>query len=415
MKTYLVGGAVRDILLGLPIRERDWVVVGATQEDMIAQGFIKVGKAFPVFLHPQTKEEYALARTEKKVGEGYYGFECDFSPTVTLEEDLSRRDLTINAMAIEYQHLLEIHQYLIDPYGGFSDLQNKILRHVSPAFREDPVRLLRVARFLARFQSIGFTIATETISLMQEIVQLNEMEHLVPERVWQELDRALTEPTPVAFIQVLRKTGALLRLFPEIDKLYGVPQTAHYHPEIDTGIHTEMVLQKITELSDNPIIRFGALVHDLGKGTTPQSEWPSHKGHEERGVFIIEKLCARLKAPAIYKELAVIVSRYHLHCHRAFELRPETVLSVLMGVDAFRRPDRFEDFLLICQADAQGRLGLEDNPYPQRDYFLGAFQAANAVNIADIIQNAGEGAKGSVLKDLINKARVRAIDDYKKS
>lgn len=419
MKIYLVGGALRDHLLGQVINERDWVVVGATPEQMLAKGFIKVGKAFPVFLHPQTKEEYALARTEKKVGGGYYGFECNFSPTVTLEEDLSRRDLTINAMAIEYDHikndgsLTYIKKKLIDPYHGQDDLKNKILRHVSPAFSEDPVRLLRVARFLARFQHLGFKVEDETISLMQDIVMAGEIDALVVERVWQEFEQALKEPSPIAFIQVLRQTGALLKLLPEIDSLYGIPQNAIYHPEIDTGIHTEMVLCKISELSQDPEVRFGALVHDLGKGATPKNEWPSHKGHEERGVHIIEKLCNRLKLPASYKELAVIVSRYHLHCHRAFELRPDTILKVLMGTDAFRRPERFKNFLLICQADAQGRLGLEENPYPQRDYFWGAYQAANSVNIAHLIDDGKDvSLKGEKLKQLITRARVHAIHTY---
>lgn len=411
MKVYLVGGAVRDTLLGYPIQERDWVVIGSTPEEMLAKGFIKVGKAFPVFLHPETKEEYALGRIEKKVGQGYYGFECDFSPTVTLEEDLSRRDLTINAMAIEYEHLSEIQTKLIDPFQGRLDLENKILRHISPAFSEDPVRLLRVARFLARFNHLGFYIAPETISLMQEIVMAGEMESLVPERVWQELELALRAPTPVAFIQALRQTGALNRLFPEIDRLYGVPQTAIYHPEIDTGIHTEMVLRQITEFSELPEIRFGALVHDLGKGLTPQDQLPSHKGHEERGVPVIEALCARLKSPSAYKELAVIVSRYHLHCHRVFELRSDTILKVLMGTDAFRRSERFEAFLLICEADAKGRLGLEQKPYPQRAYFWGAFQAANSVNIAKLIEN--QNLKGEALKAHVLKARIEAIEQYK--
>lgn len=420
MKIYLVGGAVRDYLLGQRVRERDWVVVGAMPEQMIAQGFIKVGKAFPVFLHPQTKEEYALARTEKKVGTGYYGFECDFSPTVTLEEDLSRRDLTINAMAIEYDYIKNNHSLdyiknkLIDPYHGYDDLKNKILRHVSPAFSEDPVRLLRVARFLARFQHVGFKLADETISLMCDMVMAGEMDALVPERVWQEFEQALQEPSPIAFIQILKQTGALLKLLPEIDGLYGIPQTAKYHPEIDTGIHTEMVLCKISQLSQDPEVRFGALVHDLGKGATPKNEWPSHKGHEERGVQIIEQVCTRLKLPTSYKELAVIVSRYHLHCHRVFELRPDTILKVLMGLDAFRRPERFENFLLICQADAQGRLGLEETPYPQREYFWGAYQAANSVNIANLIEDRQDASlKGEKLKNLIIEARVNAIQTYR--
>lgn len=422
MKIYLVGGAIRDRLLGYTVHERDWVVVGATPEQMIAQGFIKVGKSFPVFLHPQTKEEYALARTEKKVSGGYYGFECDFSPLVTLEEDLSRRDLTMNAIAIasedlENDPLLDnIHSKLIDPYHGAIDLKNKILRHISPAFSEDPVRLLRVARFLARFQHLGFTIANETIVLMEDIVKAGEIDTLVVERVWQEFEKALQEPSPVAFIQVLRQTSALLKLLPEIDILYGVPQTAVYHPEIDTGIHTEMVLRKICQLSHDPQVRFGALVHDLGKGATPQSEWPSHKGHEERGVRIIENVCNRLKLPLSYKELGVIVSRYHLHCHRVFELRPDTILKVLMSADAFRRPERFKNFLLICQADAQGRLGLENNAYPQREYFWGAYEAANSVSIAQLIEDnqdaQGTPLKGDALKTVITRARVRAIHSY---
>lgn len=427
MKIYLVGGALRDSLLDRPIQERDWVVVGASPQEMLAQGFIQVGKSFPVFLEPKTKEEYALARTEKKIGKGYYGFECNFSKEVTLEEDLKRRDLTINAMAIDRQYIdnnnviTDITMHLIDPYNGYSDLLAKQLRHVSDAFSEDPVRLLRVARFLARFGHLGFEVAPQTLVLMQDMVIEGEIDALVPERVWQEFESALKETTPVLFIQLLKQTGALSKLCPELDILYGIPQKAIYHPEVDTGVHMEMVLTKITQLSSDPVVRFAALVHDLGKGATPKEEWPSHKGHEERGVPLIEAMCSRLKIPSAYKELAVIVSRYHLQCHRIFELKPSTILKVLQGVDAFRRPERFKNFLLVCQADAQGRLGLEDKAYPQRAYFWGALKAALAVDIAAVIQSLSHVSqtltdtnisKAERLKMLISQARIKAIKQY---
>ncbi len=373
MQVYLVGGAVRDGLLGLPVKERDWVVVGATRDDLLRRGFREVGRDFPVFLHPDTHEEHALARLERKVAPGYRGFSVEFGPEVTLAEDLARRDLTVNAMARGPDGVL------VDPYGGQGDLQARLLRHVSPAFTEDPVRILRVARFAARFAPLGFTVAPETLALMRDMVRRREIDALVPERVWQESEKALREPSAGDFFRVLRDCGALAAVYPEIDALFGVPQPQKWHPEIDTGVHTLMVLDQAAGLTDDPRTRFAALVHDLGKATTPSAEWPSHRGHEERGVELIDALALRLRIPSEYRELAVLVARHHGNVHRAGELRPQTVLELLERTDAFRRPERFAQVLLACEADSRGRTGLEDSPYPQRQLLLAAQTAAAAV------------------------------------
>ncbi len=373
MQVYLVGGAVRDALLGLAVKERDWVVVGGTREELLNRNFREVGRDFPVFLHPETHEEHALARLERKVSPGYRGFAVEFGPDVTLEEDLARRDLTINAMARAADGTL------IDPFGGLADLEARVLRHVSPAFAEDPVRILRVARFAARFAPLGFAVAAETMALMRAMVERREADALVPERVWQETEKALREPRAAEFFRVLRACGALRAIYPEIDALFGVPQPAQWHPEIDTGLHTLMVLDQAALLSQEPVVRFAALVHDLGKGTTPQGEWPSHRGHEERSVSLIEALGCRLRLPGEYRDLAVIVARHHGIVHRAFELKPKTILEFLERSDAFRRPERFAQALLACEADSRGRTGLESVPYPQREFLQAARDAAAAI------------------------------------
>jgi tRNA nucleotidyltransferase (CCA-adding enzyme) len=373
MQVYMVGGAVRDGLLGLPVKERDWVVIGATRQELLRAHYREVGREFPVFLHPQSHEEYALARRERKVSPGYRGFTVEFGPEVTLEEDLGRRDLTINAIAQAADGTL------FDPYGGRRDLQARLLRHVSPAFVEDPVRILRLSRFAARFAPLGFHVAPETLQLMHTMVERGEVDALVAERVWQETDKALHEPSAAEFFRVLRSCGALRSIYPEIDALYGVPQPARWHPEIDTGVHTLMVLDQAALLSEDPKVRFAALVHDLGKGTTPPAQWPGHRGHEERSVALIESLCARLRVPTEYRDMAVIVARYHGNVHRAFELRAGTIVEMLQKADAFRRPERFAQALLACEADSRGRLGLEQAPYPQRTYLLAAQAAAAAI------------------------------------
>jgi tRNA nucleotidyltransferase (CCA-adding enzyme) len=385
MQVYLVGGAVRDSLLGLPVRERDWVVVGATREELLRLGYREVGRDFPVFLHPSTHEEYALARLERKVAPGYRGFEFLFTPDVTLEQDLGRRDLTINAIARDPDGTL------IDPYGGRRDLDARVLRHVSAAFIEDPVRVLRVARFAARFASMGFRIAPETMELMRAVVARGELDALVAERVWQESEKALGTAEPGEFFRVLRDCGALRIIFPEIDALFGVPQPPQWHPEIDTGVHTMMVLEQAARLSTQTALRFAALVHDVGKGATPREQWPRHHGHEERGVTLIERLAGRLRIPSEHRDLAIIVARYHGVAHRAFELRPQTVLEFLEKADAFRRPERFAQALLACEADSRGRTGFEDRAYPQRGYLQAARDAAAAVKptAADIAQRDG--------------------------
>lgn len=404
MKTYLVGGAVRDKLLGYPFHEKDWVVVGATPEEMEAQGFSPVGKDFPVFLHPTTKEEYALARTERKTGRGYAGFSFYCGEDVTLEDDLIRRDLTINAMAEDEQGKV------VDPYGGQNDIKNKKLRHVSNAFLEDPVRILRVARFAARYHHLGFTIADETIALMREMVNNGEVDHLVSERVWKEMERALSESSPEVFIQRLRDCNALARLFPEIDALFGVPQTATHHPEVDTGIHTLMSLQQAARLTKNTCVRFATLVHDLGKGTTPKSEWPRHIAHEDRSIPLVKALCERAGTPKDFRELALIVAQWHTHCHRALELKPTTLLKVFQQTDAFRRPERFDNFLIACEADARGRTGFENREYPQTNYFRGALQACSSI---DATQIAARGFVGKAFGDEADRMRIAMLTDYK--
>jgi tRNA nucleotidyltransferase (CCA-adding enzyme) len=401
MQIYLVGGAVRDELLNLPARERDWVVVGARPEDLLARGFKPVGKDFPVFLHPQTGEEYALARTERKTGPGYRGFETLFAPDVTLEQDLERRDLTINAIAKDPDS-----GALIDPFGGQRDLDDRTLRHVSPAFVEDPVRVLRVARFAARFAQLGFRVAPETLNLMREIAARGELDALVSERVWQETQRALEMPTPARFFEVLRDANALPVIFPELHALFGVPQPERWHPEIDSGVHTLMVLEQAAKLSADPVVRFAALTHDLGKGTTPPSEWPRHIAHEQRGVALIEKLCDRLRVPNAYRELAVLVSRYHLDAHRATELRDTTLLELLERLDAFRRAARFEQWVLACEADARGRKGLENRDYSQADYLRRARKAAASVTL-DATEL--DGLDGPKIAEKLRKARLAAL------
>ncbi|MET0657324.1 MAG: multifunctional CCA addition/repair protein [Steroidobacteraceae bacterium] len=374
MKVYLVGGAVRDELLGLAVDERDWVVVGASPQALLDLGYKAVGKDFPVFLHPKTGEEYALARTERKTGRGYYGFEAYFAPDVTLEDDLRRRDLTVNAIAKDPET-----GELIDPFGGVRDIDARVLRHVSEAFSEDPLRVLRVARFAARFAPLGFTVAPETLDLMHSMSQTDELTALVPERVWQETVRALSSAAPWQYFQVLRDVGALAQVFPELERLFGVPQPPQWHPEIDTGVHTFMVLEQAAVLSDDARVRFAALVHDLGKGTTPPAEWPSHVGHEERSVKLIEALCERLRVPREFRELARSVARYHGLAHRADSLRAVTMVDALDKLDAYRRPERFEQFLVACEADIRGRTGFEKREYPQAQRWRRAFELARAV------------------------------------
>ncbi len=401
MQVYKVGGCVRDELLGLPVKDRDWVVVGATPEEMRAAGYKPVGKDFPVFLHPQTHEEYALARTERKTAPGYTGFAFHAAPDVSLEADLQRRDLTINAMAET-----ETGE-LIDPYQGRADLEHRLLRHVSSAFMEDPVRILRVARFAARLAEFDFQVAEETRQLMREMVTNGEVDALVPERVWQETVRALGEATPTRFFEVLRDCGALARLFPELDRLYGVPQPAEHHPEIDTGVHTMLVLQQAARLSPDPRVRFAALVHDLGKGITPQDEWPKHKEHEARGVPLVEDLCQRLRVPNDFRDLAILVTRYHLHYHRAAEMTDAEFLDTLMGLDAFRRPQRFEEFLLACEADSRGRPGYEDQTFAQPTIFRKAHTAAAAIDAAALAQ---QGLQGEAIAAELARLRLAVIE-----
>jgi tRNA nucleotidyltransferase (CCA-adding enzyme) len=401
MEIYLVGGAVRDALLNYPVTERDWVVVGSRPEELLQQGFQQVGKDFPVFLHPQTKEEYALARTERKRGHGYHGFEVDCDPTVSLEDDLQRRDLTINAIAQDEEG------NIIDPCGGRLDLDKRVLRHVSEAFVEDPLRVLRTARFAARYAHLQFTVAPETNALMSEIVAQDELAHLPSERVWVELEKALGERNPEVFVQVLRDCGALVKLLPEVDALFGVPQTPEHHPEIDTGEHTLMALQQAVALTADRDVRFAVLLHDLGKGTTAQSEWPRHIGHETRGDPLVRQACERLLAPRRYSDLARNAGLYHTHCHRALELRGKTVLKLLTATDALRRPDRFEAFLLTCEADARGRLGLEDRDYPQADYLREALVAAQSVSARQFTDS---GLSGKALGEAISAERIRVLE-----
>jgi len=400
LQIYQVGGSVRDKFLGLPVADRDWVVVGATPQEMETLGYRLVGKDFPVFLHPQSHEEYALARTERKVGPGYKGFTVHASPDVSLEEDLRRRDLTINAMA------LAPDGSLIDPFGGAADLQQRRLRHVSQAFSEDPVRILRVARFAARFAPLGFEVAEETLDLMRAMVEAGEVDALVPERVWAEMLRALSETTPSRFFEVLRTCGALRVLLPELEQLFGIPQPPQHHPEIDTGVHVMQVLDRAAQLTTDAAVRFAALLHDLGKGTTPREEWPRHVGHEERGLGLVEDVCRRLRVPKDYRDLAVLTAKYHGLCHRAEELRPATLLDTLQALDAFRRPQRFEQFLLACEADSTGRPGYERQPYPQADLLRRMLKLAASVDAAAL---AAQDMTGESLATELRRRRIALI------
>jgi tRNA nucleotidyltransferase (CCA-adding enzyme) len=400
MQVYLVGGAVRDRLLGLPVRERDWVVVGAQPEELQSAGYTPVGREFPVFLHPQTHEEYALARLERKVAPGYRGFTTLFSPQVTLEEDLKRRDLTINAMA--QSEAGEI----IDPYGGQADLAARLLRHVSEAFTEDPVRILRVARFAARYANLGFRVADETLELMRRMTAAGEVNALVPERVWQETERALAEARPDVFFETLRACAALAVMFPEIDALYGVPQPPRWHPEIDTGVHVMLAVRYAAQVGASGAVRFAALTHDLGKARTPREHWPSHHGHEELSVPLIEALCDRLRVPNGHRELAILTARYHTLVHRAGELKPATLLTLLENCDAFRRPERFAEVLLACEADARGRTGREAEPYPQAEYLKATLAAGAAARLPE---EQRRGLSGPAIGEEMRRLRLAAI------
>ena len=406
MQIYKVGGAVRDRLLGIPITDVDRVVVGATAEEMLAKGFRPVGADFPVFLDPKTGEEYALARTERKSGRGYGGFVFHASPEVTLEEDLVRRDLTINAMAEDD------HGNLTDPYHGQRDLEARVLRHVSPAFAEDPLRVLRVARFAARYAPLGFKVAGETLELMRQLSESGELEALTAERSWKEISRALMEKQPQVFIQVLRDCTALKVLMPEVDALFGVPQPEAHHPEIDTGVHTLSVLEQAA-LHQQPLtVRWACLLHDLGKGLTPQHEWPRHIAHEHTGLKLIKVVNERFKAPRDCQELALLVGQYHTHGHRALELKASTLLELLQSFDVYRRPQRFEEFIAACEMDARGRKGLEQRSYPQADYLRGAAAAARAVAVQPLLE---KGFKGPELGEAIKRERLKALKSYKEA
>jgi len=404
MKIYLVGGAVRDSLLNLPVTEHDWVVVGATPEYMLAEGYQQVGKDFPVFLHPVTHDEYALARTERKSGSGYNGFTCYAAPDVTLEQDLMRRDLTINAIAKSAEG------ELFDPYHGQRDIDNRLLRHVSNAFGEDPLRVLRVARFAARFAHLGFSVAPETQQLMQQMADSGELEALTAERVWKETEKALQTQDPQVFFQVLRDCGALKVLFPEVDALFGVPAPEKWHPEIDTGIHTLMTLKIAAELTPDVDIRFSALCHDLGKGLTKPEYWPHHHGHGPAGVKLVENVCQRLRVPTHIRDLAKLVAEFHDLIHTVNKLRPETILKLFDTIDVWRKPQRLEQMIFTSEADARGRTGFEQNPYPQGDYLREAYAAALTVSIKDIVDS---GLEGLAIKEELKKQRIRAIADWK--
>jgi len=403
MKHYLVGGAVRDEMLGIPVVDRDWVVVGSTPDTMLAAGFKSVGKDFPVFLHPQSHEEYALARVERKTGPGYHGFEFTTDSSVTLEEDLSRRDLTINAMAKRESG------ELVDPFNGKHDLEERFLRHVSHAFIEDPVRVLRVAKFMARLSHLDFTVADDTVELMKSMVEQGEVSNLVAERVWQEMQGALQAERPGAFFETLRQCNALSVILPEVDALFGVPQPEKWHPEIDCGIHTMMVLEQSAILSPSVDVRFAALCHDLGKATTPADVLPSHHGHEDRGAKITEKLCERLRVPRKARDLAVITARYHTHCHKAHELNASTLTKLFQSLDVVRKPDRFQKFLIVCEADAKGRLTMESTPYPQADYLN---EAAKVFCVIDAGAIAKQTSDPKSIAQAITEARVKAIQQW---
>jgi tRNA nucleotidyltransferase (CCA-adding enzyme) len=404
VKFYLVGGAVRDNLLKLPIKDRDYMVVGATPQQMFELGYKQVGKDFPVFLHPKTQQEYALARTERKTGNGYAGFSCDASPDVTLEEDLLRRDLTINAIAQDDKG------QLFDPYHGMADIESKQLRHVSDAFVEDPLRVLRVARFAARFHTLGFTVADETLALMTQISQSGELQALTPERVFLELDKALSTDSPQIFIQVLHQCQALEILFPEIHALFGVPQPEKWHPEIDTGIHTLMVLEQAAKLSNENSVRFAALVHDLGKALSPKESLPKHHGHGQSGLALIKTLCTRIKVPNEYRDLALLVSDQHQNIHNIDQLRPETLIKIFDKADLWRKPHRLEQLAKACEADSRGRLGLENNPYPQAKYLEMSFKAASSIDVKPIIE---AGFKGAEIKQQLQMKRINIVTEFK--
>ena len=404
MQIYLVGGAVRDSLINYPSSENDWVVVGATPEQMTDLGYKPVGQDFPVFIHPKTGEEYALARTERKSGHGYKGFEFYTSTKVSLEEDLIRRDLTINAMAQDDEGRI------IDPFDGQKDLAHKLLRHVSEAFTEDPLRVLRVARFAARYAHLGFTVAPETMELMKSIVAKGEMEFLVAERVWKETSRALTEQSPQVFFEVLKACNALEVLLPEVDALFGVPQRADFHPEIDTGIHTMMALEASTKLTDCEAIRFAVLVHDVGKAITPEDVLPSHSGHEKRGLPLVKAICDRLAVPNKHRQLAMAVTEFHLHSHKALELKPSTLLKLFQSIGAIRSPDKLRDFLTCCEADIKGRAGFEDAAYPSKDYLLAALEAVNKADISDLV---AQGVTGAEIGKQLNQRQIQKLTEFK--
>ncbi|AIB46011.1 tRNA nucleotidyltransferase [Haemophilus influenzae CGSHiCZ412602] len=410
MKVYLVGGAVRDQLLGLPVKDRDWIVVGTDPATLLSLGYQQVGKDFPVFLNPKTKEEYALARTERKSSAGYTGFICNFSPTITLEQDLIRRDLTINAMAQSEDG------EIIDPYGGKQDLENRILRHISPAFSEDPLRVLRVARFAARYHSLGFKIASETLALMTELALSGELQHLTTERIWLETEKALNEKNPEIYFETLHKTGALSVLFSEIDALHGVPNPVKHHPEVDSFIHTMLVLKQAVNLTENnPIlnkseVRFAAICHDLGKALTPQNILPHHYGHEQAGIKPTRSLCKRLKVPSYFQELAELTCEFHTHIHKAFELRAETVITLFNRFDVWRKPQRFQEFLQVCLADTRGRTGFETKDYPQIDYINQLLHTANEVDVQQVI---ADGFEKQAIKNELTKRRILAVKQTK--
>lgn len=406
-KVYLVGGAVRDKRLGIPVKDRDWVVVGASPEELAEAGYKPVGKDFPVFLHPESHEEYALARTERKSGRGYHGFTFNTDANVTIEEDLERRDLTINAMAES------LEGELIDPFHGAKDLENRTLRHVSDAFLEDPVRVLRVAKFMARFAHLGFSVAPSTMELMQSMVKNGEVDHLVPERVWQEMHSALGSTTPRAFIETLQACGALKILLPEADAMFGIPQRPEFHPEVDTGVHTLMVMDQCASLSPgNANHAYSALCHDFGKALTPTDELPAHRGHEERGVDPTNQVSDRLRVPKNFKQLAVLVTRWHLHAHRAMELTPKTLHKFLLAMDVIRKPERFTDFLMVCKCDKRGRGGQENNDYPQTAYLEGAAEAIRSINSGKI---AAATADKSEIPEAIRLAQRASLKHYVES
>lgn len=405
LNIFLVGGAVRDEFLGLPVKERDWVVVGSSEEEMLSLGFQKVGKDFPVFIHPVTGEEYALARIERKISKGYYGFNCDFSANVTLEQDLSRRDLTINAMA------KDLTGKLIDPFNGYVDLQNRILRHVSPAFIEDPVRILRTARFAAKFFEYGFIVAEETITLMQVIVNNQELNYVTPERVWKEIEKVLHTNNPAEFFKLLRSTGALAYIFPELNRLHGIPQNPIWHPEVDTWEHIMLSLKQAVKFTPDPKIRFAVLCHDLGKGTTHPNILPKHHGHEQRGVDLIIDWCTKFKVPNIYKKFAIKVAKWHLHSHKVFELHPKTILKLFIGIDAIRNPNILEDFLIACMADATGRLGKQELEYLPKNFLTKALEVVIQVKPQEFILKGYTGVK---LGEEIRKKQLKLITEFKK-